>query len=67
MPEKAKEYNNLHTLQLSYLETCGVRKWGMAKGEGRKWYEDSSCFMAGDISEQYHSQIYRPLQLYEPA
>jgi hypothetical protein len=44
------------------LKLAGVRKWGKTKGEGGAWSGDSSCFMAGDISEQYQSQIHRPLQ-----
>jgi hypothetical protein len=43
-------------------QTCRMRKWRKTKGEGGAWYEDGSCLMAGDISEQYQSQIHRPLQ-----
>jgi hypothetical protein len=50
------------TVQFPYLEICGVRKWGKRKGEAGAWYEDSGCIMAGDISEQYQSQIHRPLE-----
>jgi hypothetical protein len=51
------------TVQFPYLEPCGERKWRKTKGDGGAWYEDSSCFMAGDISEKYQPQIHRPLQL----
>jgi hypothetical protein len=50
------------TVRFPYLETCGVRKWGKTEREGGARYEDGSCFMAADITEQYQSQIYRPLQ-----
>jgi hypothetical protein len=52
----------MYTVQFPYLETCGVRKLGKTKGEGGTWHEDSSRFMAVDVSEQYQSQIHRPLQ-----
>jgi hypothetical protein len=49
---KIYEKHLLSTVQFLYLETCRVRKWGKTKGERGAWYEDISCFMAGDISEQ---------------
>jgi hypothetical protein len=50
------------TVQFLYIETSGVRKWRKTKGEEEAWFEDSSYFMVGDISEQYQPQIHRLLQ-----
>jgi hypothetical protein len=58
----AKYLNVWTTVQFPYLEICGARKWGKAKGEGGAWYEGDSCFVAADTSVQYQSHIHRPLQ-----
>jgi hypothetical protein len=34
------------TVQLPYLETCGVRKEGKTKEKGVAGYEASTCFIA---------------------
>jgi len=51
------------TVQLTYLETCGMKKWGKTKEKG----DASTCLMARDVSEKYHCQTHRPLENWEQA
>jgi len=39
-----------------------VRKLEKTKENAGAGYEASACFMARDVSENYQSQIYRPLE-----
>jgi len=53
------------TVQFPYLETCGMRKWGMAKDKVGARFEASSCFTVQDVNENYWSQIHRPLEQWD--
>jgi hypothetical protein len=51
--------------KLSYLEICGVRKWGKAKEMCGAGYEASTYGMARDVSEEYQFQTHLPLEYQE--
>jgi len=55
-------FSKASKVRFQYLETLGVSKWEKTKEKGDAAYEASTCFMARDDSEQYLSQIHRPLE-----
>jgi len=39
-----------------------VKTWGKTKAKGGARYEARTCFMAGDVTEKYQSQIHGPIE-----